>query len=121
MGLPLGGTITAPSLHRHCTSSLQHHCTLSTITAPSLHHHCTITAPSLHHHCTITALSPHHHHTIPAGIPLTQEQLDAFFLRYDTDGGGEVSYDEIIDRVCCSSGAGGFGQTTIKSTPWDTM
>merc|ERR1712216_360770 len=55
------------------------------------------------------------------GIPLTQEQLDAFFLRYDTDGGGEVSYDEIIDRVCCSSGAGGFGQTTIKSTPWDTM
>merc|ERR1711998_821381 len=28
-----------------------------TITAPSLHHHCTITAPSLHHHCTIIAPS----------------------------------------------------------------
>lgn len=55
------------------------------------------------------------------GIPLTQEQLDAFFLRYDEDGGGEVSYDEVIGRVCNSSGAGGFGQTTIKSTPWDTM
>jgi len=55
------------------------------------------------------------------GIPLTQEQLDAFFLRYDTDGGGDVSYDEIIGRVCNSSGAGGFGQTTIRSTPWDTM
>merc|ERR1712216_520281 len=55
------------------------------------------------------------------GIPLSQKQLDAFFLRYDEDGGGEVSYDEIIGRVCNSGGAGGFGQTTIKSTPWDTM
>jgi len=55
------------------------------------------------------------------GIPLTKEQLDAFFARYDTDGEGEVSYDEIIGRVCSSTGAGGFGKTTIKSTPWDTM
>jgi len=55
------------------------------------------------------------------GIPLSQEQLDAFFLRYDDDGGGEVSYDEIIGRVCSSTGAGGFGKTQIGSTPWDTM
>jgi len=55
------------------------------------------------------------------GIPLSQEQLDAFFLRYDNDGGGEVSYDEIIGRVCNSTGAGGFGPTEIATTPWDTM
>merc|ERR1711988_1147719 len=55
------------------------------------------------------------------GIPLTQVQLDAFFKRYDEGGDGEVSYDEIIGRVCNSSGAGGFGQTAIKTTPWDTM
>ena len=56
------------------------------------------------------------------GIPLTQEQLDAFFLRYDDDGGGEVSYDEIIGRVCTSgSASGGFGPTDIATTPWDTL
>jgi hypothetical protein len=41
----LRGTITAPSLHHHCT-----------VTAPSLHRHCTITAPSLYHHCTSRAI-----------------------------------------------------------------
>jgi len=55
-----------------------HHCTITavtarTITAPSLHHHCTITAPSLHHHCTITAPSLCHHCaiTVPSLCPLS--------------------------------------------------
>jgi len=55
------------------------------------------------------------------GIPLSQVQLDAFFKRYDLAGTGEISYDEIIGRVCNSGGAGGFGATTISSTPWDTL
>ena len=42
-------------------------------------------------------------------------------FRYDRKGEGEVSYDDVIGRVCSSTGAGGFGQTAIKTTPWDTM
>ena len=82
----LTSTITAPSLHHHCTITAQatrlvsgmshalargtatittpYHCT---ITAPSLHHHRTITAPSLRHHCAITAPSLHHHCVVCAG------------------------------------------------------
>ena len=44
------GTITAPSLHRHCAvTALSLYCP----TVPSLHH--TAVVPSLHHHRTITA------------------------------------------------------------------
>jgi hypothetical protein len=41
-------TLTALSLHSHCTYSLHSHCTYS------LHSHCTY---SLHSHCALTALS----------------------------------------------------------------
>ena len=40
-----------------------------TITAPSLHHHCTVTAPSLYHHCTVTVPSPYHHRNITTPSP----------------------------------------------------
>jgi len=55
------------------------------------------------------------------GINLTQAEIDGFFARYDVGGEGDISCDEIIERVCNSSGAGGFGPTGIKNTPWDTM
>merc|ERR1711998_642082 len=55
------------------------------------------------------------------GIQLSAAEIDGFFARYDTGGDGDISCDEIIERVCNSSGAGGFGPTTICNTPWDTM
>jgi len=55
------------------------------------------------------------------GIQLSQAEIDGFFARYDTGGDGDISCEEIIERVCNSSGAGGFGPTTIRNTPWDTM
>lgn len=41
--------------------------------------------------------------------------------RYISDGGDDISCDDIIERVCNASGAGGFGPTVILDTPWDTM
>jgi Ca2+-binding EF-hand superfamily protein len=55
------------------------------------------------------------------GIQLSQKEIDGFFARYDTGGDGDISCEEIIDRVCCSTGMGGFGPTLMRNTPWDTQ
>merc|ERR1712166_468815 len=55
------------------------------------------------------------------GIQLTTAEVDGFFARYISNGGDDISCDDIIERVCNASGAGGFGPTVIMDTPWDTM
>jgi len=34
------------------------------------------------------------------GMSLTKKEIDGFFRRYDQDGGGEISFDELVERVC---------------------
>ena len=46
------------------------------------------------------------------------QEIDGFFRRYDTDGGGEISFDELVDRVC-SAGHGSGGGATGLAPPWD--
>ena len=54
------------------------------------------------------------------GMTLTQKQIDGFFRRYDHDGGGEISFEELVDRVCNSGHVSGGGSTCL-APPWDAL
>ena len=55
------GTITAPSLHHHCTITVlcigRCRWGYPSERGSCEYRHCTITAPSLHHHCTVTYIT----------------------------------------------------------------
>jgi len=52
------------------------------------------------------------------GMTLTNKEIDGFFRRYDTDGGGEISFEELVDRVCSAGHVTGGGTTSL-APPWD--
>merc|ERR1712166_1630476 len=45
--------------------------------------------------------------------------LDSYF-RYDTDGGGEISFDELVERVCSAGHVTGGGVTHL-APPYDAL
>merc|ERR1712072_35874 len=53
------------------------------------------------------------------GMTLTKKQIDGFLRRYDSGGDGEISFDELVDRVCsATTGATGGGGATGLLPPW---
>jgi len=54
------------------------------------------------------------------GMTLNKKQIDGFFRRYDSDGGGEISFEELVDRVCNSGHVSGGGSTGL-APPWDAL
>lgn len=54
------------------------------------------------------------------GLPLKQHEIDGFFRRYDEDGGGEISFDELVGRVCSAGHVTGGGSTTLDP-PYDSL
>ena len=52
------------------------------------------------------------------GMSLSKKEIDGFFRRYDHDGGGEISFDELVDRVCGGGDISGGG-STCRAPPWD--
>lgn len=54
------------------------------------------------------------------GMTLTQKEIDGFFRRYDQDGGGEISFDELVERVCSAGHVTGGGKTGLLP-PFDAF
>merc|ERR1711988_363075 len=54
------------------------------------------------------------------GMTLSKREIDGFFRRYDQDGGGEISFDELVERVCSAGHVTGVGTTGLHP-PWDAF
>eukprot|EP00657_Telonema_sp_P-1_P002713 TRINITY_DN1628_c0_g1_i2.p2 TRINITY_DN1628_c0_g1~~TRINITY_DN1628_c0_g1_i2.p2 ORF type:complete len:102 (+),score=30.01 TRINITY_DN1628_c0_g1_i2:185-490(+) len=54
------------------------------------------------------------------GIPLKPDEIDGFFRRYDPSGVGDISFEQVVQRVCSAGHVTGGGSTTLDP-PYDSL